>query len=203
MVVAGAPVAAVDIGTNSARLLIIRRGPDGVEQLDRQLRLVRLGEDVDRTRRLSAAAIERTAGAVREFATLWGTAGVTSVRITTTSAARDAENAEELGMAVLKAGGVPLEVISGEEEGRLAFLGATMGLATVSSGGKRGSVAVLDIGGGSTEMIVGRSVPDSWTSRQLGSVRLTERVLIGDPPTPTQVKDAKGENCGGTRRHCG
>ncbi|MEE8601771.1 NUDIX domain-containing protein [Euzebya tangerina] len=181
----GRVVAAVDVGTNSVRLLVLRESGDGPSALRRELRLVRLGEGVDQTGRLAPAAIERTVAAISEFAGMWEAAGAEAVRITTTSAARDADNVDDLAARVRETTGVRLEVISGEEEGRLAFAGATAGLRDEEP------VAVLDIGGGSTEMIVGTTKPRAWTSRQLGSVRLTERVLLSDPPTEAEVARAR------------
>ncbi|WP_370323723.1 exopolyphosphatase [Euzebya sp.] len=180
-------VAAVDIGTNSARLLIADVDPAaGLRPIDRRLEIVRLGQGVDATGRLADEAIARTADAVRAYAAAWRAADVERVRITGTSAARDAANAAEFADAVAAAAGLRPEVLSGEEEARLAFLGAT---ATLS--GHPGPYAVLDIGGGSTEVVVGDHDVEASTSRRMGCVRLTERVLTADPPTMDQVDTAR------------
>lgn len=180
--------AAVDIGTNSVRLLIAETdGPGGFQTLDRQSRVVRLGQGVDRTGRLAEEAIKRTVAAVADYVAAWRDAGVRQVRISATSAARDAENAATFSTAIHTVAGVGPEVLSGEDEGRLAFAGAT---ADMDPG--VGPFVVLDIGGGSTEMVIGQVSVERQTSRQLGSVRLTERVLTDDPPSSAQIEEAGG-----------
>lgn len=184
---AGDVVAAVDIGTNSVRLLAARPTADGgMQPLDRQLRITRLGAGVDRTGQLDRAAVDRTIAALADYHDRWVALGATRVRITATSAARDAANAAQFRGAVVATTGVAPEVLSGDQEAALAFDGAVSGLGDVE-----GPVVVLDIGGGSTELVRGTAHVLASTSRQLGSVRLTERHLHDDPPSPSQVQAAR------------
>lgn len=180
-------VAVVDIGTNSCRLLVGERAPDGgLHTLDRRVRITRLGQDTDASGRLAEAAITRNVDAVAAYADVWHALGATDVRITATSAARDSANAADLAHAIDRVAGVAPEVLSGEEEAATAFRGAVSGLPGIAL-----PAVVLDIGGGSTELILGHEQPDRSTSRQLGSVRLTERVLTDDPPSPAQISRAR------------
>lgn len=177
--------AAVDIGSNSVRLLIV--GADGV-RLRRDITTTRLAAGVDATGRLDDAAIERTIAALRTFRATWESLGVGAdrVRITATSAVRDAaDRARFLGPAVV-ATGVPVEVITGEEEAALSFAGAT-GAVEVAA-----PCVVIDVGGGSTELVVGDRVGRivGSVSLQLGCVRLTERDLHSDPATPEELARA-------------
>jgi exopolyphosphatase/guanosine-5'-triphosphate,3'-diphosphate pyrophosphatase len=175
-------VAAVDIGSNSVRLLVL----DGTgARVLRTITTTRLAEGVDRTGHLADAAIERTVAAIRDCRDTWVAAGVpaarTHVRIAATSAVRDAEDRERFLAAVLDAVGVPVDVISGDEEARLGFTGAS---AAVPS---EDPCLVIDVGGGSTELVVGREgAVLAAVSTQLGCVRLTERDLHGDPPAPAE-----------------
>lgn len=186
-------VAAIDCGTNSLRLLVLERHPDGsVVELTRQLRLVRLGQGVDATGTFAPAALGRTLAALGEYARVLAALEVRRVRFVATSAARDASNAHELLAGVQQRLGVSGEVITGAEEARLTFEGAVAGVP-----GVEGPVLVTDIGGGSTELVVGstssRTDPggiDRAVSIDMGSVRLRERFLIGDPPTPAQLAAA-------------
>jgi exopolyphosphatase/guanosine-5'-triphosphate,3'-diphosphate pyrophosphatase len=176
------PVAAVDCGTNSTRLLVA----DGSgRQLEREMRITRLGEGVDRTGMLSAAAIARTLEVVEDFRRTMDAHGVESARAIATSAVRDAGNPADFLEPVGAAAGVPLEVLGGEEEGSLAFLGATSDL----EGEER--YLVVDIGGGSTEFVVGKGGPDGVVSVDMGCVRLTERFLRHDPPLESEVREAR------------
>jgi exopolyphosphatase/guanosine-5'-triphosphate,3'-diphosphate pyrophosphatase len=184
-------VAVVDIGTNSTRLLIAEADPDGgLRSLDRRLVITRLGEGVDATGRLTPAAIGRVVDALAGYADAWRAAGVQRVGITATSASRDAANAEDFRRAVHDVAGVDPRVLSGAEEAAMSFAGAVTALDAAVADLPR-PVAVIDIGGGSTEVVVGDATPDRSTSRQLGSVRLTERVLTGDPPTAAQIAQAR------------
>lgn len=184
--------AAVDIGTNSCRLLVAEGHADGFATLDRRVRITRLGQDVDATGRLAVAAIERTAAAVAAYAAVWRSFGVGfgegegAVRITATSAARDSVNAADFAARIAEVAGVAPEVLTGEEEAATSFRGALSGLPGMTL-----PAVVLDIGGGSTELIRGRRHPEASTSRQLGCVRLTERVLTTDPPTPEEIATAR------------
>jgi len=177
------PVAAVDCGTNSTRLLVVDAGG---APLERCMRITRLGAGVDRTGRLDGEAIRRTAEVLAEYAGLLRRHGVAAVRATATSAARDAANREELFAAVEAALGVRPELLSGEEEATLSFLGAT---AELAPGG--GPWLVADIGGGSTELAVGPDPggagrPAAVRSLDMGCVRVTERFLLDDPATTDQ-----------------
>jgi exopolyphosphatase/guanosine-5'-triphosphate,3'-diphosphate pyrophosphatase len=168
------PVAALDCGTNSTRLLIV---DDGGKPLDRRMRITRLGQGVDATGVLRDDAIERTLVVLREYRAAMDDHGVTEGRLAATSAARDAANGASFLEAAAAVTGLRAELLSGEEEGRLSFAGATGDLD-----GPLGSLVVVDIGGGSTELVT--CVDDVVTahSMQLGCVRLTERTMPGDPP---------------------
>lgn len=177
-------VAAIDCGTNTIKLLVgdLEQDPEGVR---RESRMVRLGQGVDATGRLAPDALARTYGAIDEYAAIIADAGVERIRFCATSATRDAENAEEFRAGVRQRLGIEPEVLAGPEEARLAFAGAVRGLADVLTD----PVLVIDIGGGSTELILGRagSGPDQEHSMNLGSVRLTERHLRSDPPSAVEI----------------
>jgi exopolyphosphatase/guanosine-5'-triphosphate,3'-diphosphate pyrophosphatase len=173
-------VAAIDCGTNSIRLLISDQGRD----VARRMEIVRLGEGVDRTGRLSEAAIERTRHALLGYAAEIAELGIERVRMVATSASRDASNADDFRTMVRSVLGVDPEVISGDEEARLSFLGAARGLPG------DGPKLVVDIGGGSTEFITGVTEVDAAISVDIGCVRITERHLHSDPPTPAEIEAA-------------
>ncbi len=176
-------VAAIDCGTNSIRLLISDFADGRKSDLLREMRIVRLGEGVDRTHHLSPAAIERTVRATREYAEMISLCGVTDVRFCATSAVRDADNAAEFEDAIEAILGVRPIVLAGLEEARASFLGATRDLGA-------GRTLVVDIGGGSTELVVGSGDEIEWSvSLDIGSVRLTERFLPGDPAPVNEVAD--------------
>ena len=184
-------VAAVDCGTNTVKLLVGALPDVAV----RESRVVRLGEGVDRTGELSPAALERTFAALDEYAALLAAHDVARLRFCATSATRDAANAEVFADGVEQRLGVRPEVLSGAEEAALAYAGAVRGLAgTTGADGEpalRGPVLVVDVGGGSTELVLGgERVEDGVVqsdSMDVGSVRLHERHLHDDPPSPTQV----------------
>jgi len=177
-------VAAIDCGTNSIRLLITDVSDGVAEEIVREMRVVRLGQAVDATGRLAPEAIERTLAATREYAEMIASLDADRVRFCATSAARDASNAEDFGSAVEAIVGVRLEILTGAEEAKASFVGATRGLGT------DGDALVIDIGGGSTELVVGRDEVVAWsTSLDVGSVRMTERFLRTDPPTPGEIDD--------------
>jgi exopolyphosphatase/guanosine-5'-triphosphate,3'-diphosphate pyrophosphatase len=181
------PVAAIDCGTNSTRLLLA--GPGG-EPLVRLMQITRLGRDVDRTRRLAPDAVQRTLAVLAEYRSAMDQCEVGRVRMTATSAARDAANRDDFFRAAADIVGVRPELLAGEEEGRLSFLGATAGLAPDS-----GPWLVADIGGGSTELITGAEaggLPEAVRSLDVGCVRLTERFFTSDPPAPEQIAEASG-----------
>ncbi|WP_375000364.1 exopolyphosphatase [Aeromicrobium sp. CTD01-1L150] len=176
-------VAAIDCGTNSLRLLVTDVREDHKRDVVREMRVVRLGQDVDRTGRFAPEALERTLQTTREYGELIAMLGATQVRFCATSAARDAENGDELLDGVRAILGVDVEVLSGEAEARASFLGATRDLVDTDS-------LVLDIGGGSTELVTGRNRQVGWaTSLDVGSVRLTERFLGGDPPIVQEISE--------------
>jgi len=177
-------LAAIDCGTNSTRLLI----RDGTTTLDRRMTITRLGEGVGTSKVLQADAIQRTLVALREYRTALDGHGVTALRISATSAARDALNAADFFDAAEAVVGTRPELLSGEEEGRLAFAGATADLDPTD-----GPFLVVDIGGGSTECIVGTDEVTAMRSFDLGSVRLTETHLASDPPAPEELSNAIGE----------
>lgn len=178
------PVASIDIGTNSVKCLVARVRNGGVAEtlLDTSV-TTRLGEGLGATGRLGAIAIERTAQTVAELFASAHRLGARRVRITGTSAVREASNPEDLDSYIDSLCGRGLEVLPGEEEARLAFLGA-VGVSPQPS-------AMIDVGGGSTEWAVGDGDRIAWRhSYPAGSVRFTESYLRSDPPTPDQVSCA-------------
>lgn len=183
-------VAAFDCGTNSLRLLIADLDPATGEAVEhvREMRIVRLGQGVDRTGRISAESMERAFAALDEFAALIAEYRPDLTRFCATSAARDAENAVEFTEAVRTRIGVAPEIIDGDAEARASYDGATRALA---AGADPEPFLVLDIGGGSTELILGGAHGVTLAhSLDIGSVRLTERHLHDDPPTGAQVAAA-------------
>jgi len=180
-------VAAVDCGTNSTRLLVV--DGDG-RPLERLMRITRLGQGVDAGRRLHPDAIARVVAVLREFRQVLDGHGVERVRVTATSAARDAANRAELFDAAEGALGVRPELLAGLEEARLSFLGAT---ADLPAGGP--PLLVADIGGGSTELVIGvpGEEPIGAISLDIGCVRLTERWIENDPAGPDELANALGE----------
>ena len=186
-------VAAVDCGTNTIKLLVADLDPEtGVErELVREMRMVRLGQDVDRTGRLAEEALARTFAAVEEYAALVDRHDVEALRFCATSAARDSENAADFAEGVRARMGVEPEVVTCDEEARLSYVGATRSLLGADH---PQPFLVVDIGGGSTELILGSGTEvDAGRSLDVGSVRMTERHLLGDPPTHAQVEAAAAE----------
>jgi exopolyphosphatase / guanosine-5'-triphosphate,3'-diphosphate pyrophosphatase len=186
-------VAAIDCGTNSIRLLVADVDGDRLADLVRRMEIVRLGERVDRTGRLSDAALARTFAALDDYAAQIRTHDVAVVRMVATSATRDAENRDTFVDGVVARLGVPPEVVTGDEEAALSFDGATRELR----GGASEFTApylVCDIGGGSTEFVLGDG--DGMTSARsvdVGCVRLTERHLPDDPPLDAQAEAARDD----------
>jgi exopolyphosphatase/guanosine-5'-triphosphate,3'-diphosphate pyrophosphatase len=185
-------VAAIDCGTNSIRLLIADVADGRLRDVHREMRIVRLGEGVDATGRFADAALERTRGALVDYAALLQEHAVSTVRMVATSATRDAANrdeffamtAEVLGDAVP---GAVAEVITGAEEAELSFRGAVGELDSAAA-----PFVVVDLGGGSTEVVLGSSADvDSSYSANIGCVRLTERCLKSDPPTAAEIAEAR------------
>lgn len=177
-------VAAIDMGTNSTRLLVADVVDGNLTTLDRRMRITRLGQGVDSSKRLHPDAIARVVAALDEFAGVARALGVERIRAVTTSAARDASNSAELLDACEAVLGVRPEVIPGAEEGALSFLGATMGLDAP------GPYLIVDIGGGSTEFVAGTTEPEGVLSTDVGCVRLTEAWLHSDPPAPEELSQA-------------
>jgi exopolyphosphatase/guanosine-5'-triphosphate,3'-diphosphate pyrophosphatase len=191
-------LAAVDMGTNSTRLLVAEpadgAGASGpLTTVERHMHITRLGQGVNATKRLHPDAVQRTLAVLRKYRDLMDATGVEGVRATATSAARDAANRDDLFGPAAEILGVPVELLSGDEEGRLTFLGATTGLDAPAPH------LVVDIGGGSTEFIVGtgtaagpRGAPEmiGVMSVDVGCVRLTEAWLHSDPPAPEELSQA-------------
>jgi exopolyphosphatase/guanosine-5'-triphosphate,3'-diphosphate pyrophosphatase len=181
------PRAAIDCGTNSTRLLVV--DSDGVT-LERLMRITRLGQGVDATGRLAPEAVERTVAVLTEYRRVLDRLGVERVRMAATSASRDAANRDAFFDAAEAAVGVRPELLGGEEEARLSFLGATAELDPAD-----GPFLVVDIGGGSTEFAVGTPSPDNpgpdgVVSTDIGCVRITEKFLHSDPPAPEELTNA-------------
>lgn len=185
-------VAAFDCGTNSLRLLVADLSPETGElvELAREMRIVRLGEGVDATGRISQAALARTLAALREYDDILAAHRPTTIRFCATSAARDAENSADFAAAVREHVGVDPEVLDGDAEARASFDGATRTLGDVAE-----PVLVVDIGGGSTELILGTADGrvEAAHSLDIGSVRLTERHLHSDPPTAAEVAAVRAD----------
>lgn len=188
-------VAAIDCGTNSVRLLVADVEDDTLTEVERRMEIVRLGQGVDETGRLAPAALERTFGAMRGYRKLIDQHGATATRVVATSATRDAANRQEFADGVRAIFGAPPEVVSGAEEAELSFTGATRGLVRLSPEtevpqGPLPPYLVVDIGGGSTEFVVGSAHAEAAVSVDIGCVRLTERHLraAGDPPSAAALE---------------
>ena len=149
------------------------------------MRITRLGQGVDATGRLAPQAVDRTVAVLREYRGVMDRLGVDRVRMTATSAARDAANREDFFAVAEEVVGTAPELLSGEAEGRLSFAGAVSDLDPAD-----GPFLVLDIGGGSTEFVAGTERPDGAVSIDIGCVRVTEQVLHGDPPAPEELSQA-------------
>jgi exopolyphosphatase/guanosine-5'-triphosphate,3'-diphosphate pyrophosphatase len=213
-------VAAVDCGTNSLRLLIadVDRAAGELADVQRRMEIVRLGQGVDATGRLAPEALARTFRVLGQYADEISGASAASVRMVATSATRDAANADEFVAGVTRILGVAPEVLSGDEEARLSFTGATAELAAAQPTAPAGHLVaprshagaarapdgtappylVVDIGGGSTEFVVGgargdEAGPVAALSMNIGCVRMTERHLRGDPPRPEEIAAATAD----------
>ena len=178
-------VAAIDCGTNSIRLLVadvdVELGT--LTDVDRRMEIVRLGQGVDATGRLAPDALERTFAACDRYAAVIRDLGADLVRFVATSASRDAENRADFVTGVVERIGVEPEVVSGDEEALLSFVGATRSLSGVEQ-----PCLVVDIGGGSTEFVLGADPPFSACSVDVGCVRMTERHIRHDPPSDDEVE---------------
>lgn len=202
-------VAAIDIGTNSVRLLVL---DEQGRELERHMHITRLGEGVDQTGQLAPGAIQRTLKVLTQYAEKLRKHGTRTLRMTATSAARDATNREAFFGPVAEVLGQEPELLPGSDEARLSFLGATasltskvaptkpdaphpippLGVAAAAEFATRPeSFVVFDIGGGSTEFARGAQSPEAYLSLDMGSVRVTERFLKSDPPTPAELQSAR------------
>jgi exopolyphosphatase/guanosine-5'-triphosphate,3'-diphosphate pyrophosphatase len=174
--------AAIDCGTNSTRLLVV--DADGTT-LERLMHITRLGQGVDATGRLAPEAIDRTVAVLTGYKAVLDRLDVTRVRMAATSAARDASNRDDFFDRAEAVVGVRPELLGGDEEARLSFLGATAELDPAD-----GPFLVVDIGGGSTEFAVGTTQPEGVASVDIGCVRVTEKFLTSDPPAPEELTNA-------------
>ena len=180
-------VAAIDCGTNSVRLLIADVGEE-MREVEREMRIVRLGQGVDETGELAPEALERTFKEMRDYAGLIERHGAERVRVVATSATRDARNRADFITGVDEIFGVKPEVVTGEEEAQLSFTGATKDLAALRP---LRPYLVVDIGGGSTEFVVGSTGVEAARSMNIGCVRMTERHFKGaNPPSPELISNA-------------
>ncbi|MQA25053.1 MAG: exopolyphosphatase [Micromonosporaceae bacterium] len=211
-------MAAIDCGTNSIRLLVAdlgeaarsgggagdgggARGSGGAgdgafTDVVRRMEIVRLGQDVDRTGRLAADALARTRAALADYAAQLRDLGAERVRMVATSATRDAENAEEFHAMVTEVLGAAPEVVTGQEEAHLSFIGAVRGAPADAEP----PYLVVDIGGGSTEFVRGTRDAEAAISVDIGCVRMTERHLRGDPPNPAEIAAAEADVAEAVRR---
>lgn len=189
-------VAAIDVGTNTVLLLVAERGSEEGAQpvpIAERATITRLGEGVDRARRFAPAALERTKACLRDYADVVSRCGVERVAVVGTSAMRDASGSDELTTAISREFGVPPRILDGVDEARLTFEGALSGLSDDGNADQ----AVFDIGGGSTEVVIGRrtgGVHLSFSaSYDVGSVRLTERCVTSDPPAASDLAHIQDE----------
>jgi exopolyphosphatase / guanosine-5'-triphosphate,3'-diphosphate pyrophosphatase len=194
-------VAAIDCGTNSIRLLVaeVDTASGVLTDLYRRLEIVRLGQGVDKTGRLAPEALDRTLGMLGEYASIIDASEVDAVRMVATSATRDASNAAEFTRRVVEVLGTEPEVLSGDEEARLSFAGATAEFAAMPEP-PAPPYLVLDIGGGSTEFVLGGVAASGVAadgvaaiSLNIGCVRMTERHLHGDPPDEQEIAAATAD----------
>lgn len=181
-------VAAIDCGTNSIRLLVADVDGDRKTDVHREMRVVRLGQGVDRTGELAPEAIDRTRLALVDYRSTCRDLGVQATRMVATSATRDARNGSDFHDMVQQVLGLAPDVVSGDEEAALSFDGATRGLDPAD-----GPFLVMDIGGGSTELVLGTTSVEACRSVDVGCVRLTERHLRDDPPKAAQVAAAEAD----------
>jgi exopolyphosphatase/guanosine-5'-triphosphate,3'-diphosphate pyrophosphatase len=186
-------VGVVDLGSNSTRLLVADVREGEVEERDRRSRVTRLADGLERSRELSGAAMERVHAAIEQYAVAIAAEGCEASVAIMTSAVRDAANGHEFAREVRQRHGLHARVLSGDEEARLTFLGASAGRPAPAPG----TLAVIDVGGGSTELVTGRGAAlEAHASLQVGVVRHSERHLHHDPPTPEELRalqdDARG-----------
>ncbi|SRX93924.1 hypothetical protein MSP7336_02170 [Mycobacterium shimoidei] len=179
-------VAAIDCGTNSIRLLIADSVDGQLRDVHREMRIVRLGQGVDATGKFAADALDRTRAALVDYAALCTAHGVDRVRMVATSAARDASNRDVFFAMTADVLGITADMISGTEEAQLSFRGAVNELDSAQA-----PFVVVDLGGGSTEIVLGDSDVIASFSADVGCVRVTERCLHTDPPTPREMAAAR------------
>ena len=179
-------VAAIDCGTNSIRLLIADVTDGSLTDVVRTMTVVRLGQGVDSTGAFAADALDRTFAAVDQYAAMCREHDVEAIRFVATSATRDATNRDVFLEGVRDRIGVIPEVITGEEEARLSFRGAT----SVLDASHDAPFLVIDLGGGSTEVVLGTDGPEAAHSMDVGCVRMTERHLVSDPPEADEIAAA-------------
>lgn len=187
-------VAAIDVGTNSTRLLVAESNVGGFRSLDRRMTITRLGQGVDRSRVLAPEALQRTLATIADYAAACGEYGVEILRVTGTSAVRDARNRDEFFKGVVTLTGAEPELLSGDAEARVTFLGAVSDLPW------DGAALVVDIGGGSTELIYGTAAPERLVSLDVGCVRLFEKYLLSDPPAAEELAGLRTEALGEIER---
>ena len=181
-------VGVLDLGTNSIRLLVASAGPfedQGLEEFARDMVITRIGEGVDGTGRIDPDALARTVDVLERYCRRARALHAERIRVSATAAVREASNRDELEASVRTDAGSELEVITGEREAALSFLGATHGLEALAP------FLMLDIGGGSTEFAVGTEQPDASLSTPMGSVRLTERLIRTDPPSEDELASVR------------
>lgn len=180
-------VAAIDVGTNSTRLLVAEEQAGGFRSIDRRLTITRLGQGVEARRLLASDAVERTLKTIADYAAACGEYGVERLRVTGTSAVRDAHNRNVLFAGVRALTGTDPELLTGDQEARTTFLG------TLSDLPESGPVVVVDIGGGSTELVAGVGRPDHLASLDIGCVRMYEKYLRSDPPAEHELQSLREE----------
>jgi exopolyphosphatase/guanosine-5'-triphosphate,3'-diphosphate pyrophosphatase len=183
-------VAALDCGTNSIRVLIAEENTEvgTFTEISRKMSIVKLGEGVDKNKAFLPDAISRTLAALKVFAAEIAEAQVDQIRFCATSATRDAQNRDDFLTPVAEILGITPEVISGDEEARLSFLGATQALSKSD-----GPFLVIDIGGGSTEFVFGIAQVEAARSVNIGCVRMSERHFKNDPPTQNEIDSARAD----------
>ena len=175
-------VAAIDVGTNSTRLLVAEEQTGGFRSLDRRMTITRLGEGVNERRVLSPEALKRTFSTIADYAAVCGEYAVERLRVTGTSAVRDARNRDDFFEGVKRLTGQLADLLSGEEEARTTFRGV------VSDLGGADPILVVDIGGGSTELVAGSDEPEALVSLDFGCVRMLEKHLDSDPPSEKELQ---------------
>ena len=180
-------VAAIDTGTNSTRLLVAEEQAGGFRTLERRMVITRLGEGVGRRRALNPEALKRTLATIADYAAVCGEYGVERLRVTGTSAVRDALNRDEFFTGVERLTGRAPELLTGDAEARTTFLGVRADLP------EPGTILVVDIGGGSTELIYGEAQPNVLVSLDIGCVRMFEKYLDSDPPSSEEIEALRAE----------